>query len=795
MTQGPGLVTALQRKLLRDLGLMKGQVVTIALVVACGIASFVTMRSALDSLVLSRDAYYERYRFGDVFAHLERAPTSARADLQALSGVAAVETRVVEAVMVPLPDMPRPASGTVVSLPAAGEPALNGIYLRSGRGLDPARSDEVLVLGSFAEAHQLEPGDRLPVVLNGKLRELRIVGVAMSPEFVFTMPPGGLSFDPKQIAVLWMTRDVVAGAFRMEGAFNDVVVKLQPGADERAVQTAVDRVLAPYGGVGAVPRSKQASHYMLQSELTGLESMAGFVPFIFLFVAAYLLNVVLSRLVHLQRGQIATLKAVGYSDREVGLHYLGLVSVIVLFGAALGLGAGVWLGGMLMDLYTSEYFRFPEPRYRAGLDVVLFSVGISLAAAVFGALAAVRNVARLPPAEAMRPPAPARYRRSLVERLGIGRLVGPAGRMVLREVERRPLRVMLSSVGIAFAVGIVVIAGYFHDAIDHMVETTFHESMREDVTVTFAKPLPERALRELEHVPGVWHAEGLRSVPVRFRAGSRFRDAAITAYPEGLELRRLLDRDGHAAEVPAEGLLVTAKLAEVLELGVGDSIDVEVKEGRRVTLRTRVAGLLDEPFGMQAHVSMAELHRMLGEERRVTTGLLRVDPAERDGVFRHMKRLPWVAAVAYPGSFRELFEEQSGGIMRVYTLILALFASIIAVGVVYNNARIALSQRNRDLASLRVLGFTRREIAVILFGELSIQIVLAIPLGMWVGQQLVVAMASTVDPEAYRLSLVVSPRTYAFAVSVMLVAAAASFLLVRRELNALDLIGVLKTRE
>lgn len=786
---------AIDLKLLRDLSRLRGQVVTIALVVACGIASYVTMRSAFDSLVTSRDAYYERNRFADVFAHLERAPQSVRERIAEIPGVSMVDTRVVESVMVPMPDMPRPASGTLVSLPPDGRAELDAIHLRRGRMLDPERSDEVLLLDAFAEAHGIEPGDRVPAVINGTLRELRVVGLAMSPEFVFTIPPGGMTYDPKQIAVLWMVRDAAAAAFRMEGAFNDVVLRLQPGASERAVLERLDRLLEPWGGVGAIPRAKQPSHFMLGGELSQLETMATVVPAIFLFVAAFLLNVVLSRLIHLQRPQIATLKAVGYTDREVGLHYLWLVSLVVLIGALVGLAAGAWLGRELTQLYTGDFFRFPEPTYRLETRAVVVSVAISLAAAVFGALSTVRAVTRLPPAEAMRPPAPAVYHRSLTERLGLFRLLGPSARMIVREVERRPLRLLLSSVGISLALGIVVVAGYWYDAIDYMLDVQFHRAMREDVTVNFIKPLPERAVHELEHLPGVWHAEGLRTVPVRFRAGHRHRDAAINGYPEGLVLRRLVDQQGAIRPLPPGGVLLTSKLGEVLAVAPGDRVTVELREGERKTVSLLVVGLVDEPFGLQGHMRQAALHAELGEQPTVNTGLLRVDSAERDAIYRRLKQMPWVAAVANPRSFREQFEAQSGTIIRVYTLILTLFASIIAVGVVYNNARVALSQRSRDLASLRVLGLTRGEIAGILYGELAIQVVLAIPVGAVVGYWMVIGIALTVDPETYRLPVVISLRTYAFAAAVTLVSAVVSALLVRRRLDRLDLIGVLKTRE
>src|SRR5690606_1168292 len=263
--------------------------------------------------------------------------------------------------------------------------ALNDIYIKRGRSLDPKDRDEVVVLEGFAEAHQIEPGDELKAVVNGKLRSLRVVGTALSPEYVMLIAPGQLSYDPSQVPVLWMSLDVLQAAFQMDGAFNHASLTLEHGAELRAVLASVDAVLKPYGGFGAIARDKQPSNYVLKGELDQLESMAGFVPYLFLGVAALLVNVVLSRLVQLQRSSIATLKAVGYRDWSIGVHYLKLVCVIVLGGALLGVAGGAWLGSSMMQLYTDQFFRFPAPEYRLELGTALFAVGVSFLSAVVGA--------------------------------------------------------------------------------------------------------------------------------------------------------------------------------------------------------------------------------------------------------------------------------------------------------------------------------------------------------------------------------------------------------------------------
>ncbi len=787
-------MSALNTKLGRDLWSLKGQVLTIALVVACGIASYVTMRSTWTSLYESKDTYFERYRFADLFSSLGRAPESLLPTIASIEGVARVQSRVVEMATVPLPDLKEVARAFLVSLPEDEEPALNGVYLRSGRFPQRGTEIEAVVVESFAKAHTLVPGDAIPVVIRGTLRDVRVVGIGLSPEYVFLGGTGDFVPDDKQIAALWMLRDVLAPAFEMDGAFNDVSIDLQPGADSRRVMGELDALLDPYGGIGTIPREKQISNFLLEGELSQLEKMATVVPAIFLAVAAFLLNVVLSRLILLQRQQIAALKALGYSTLDVTLHYLQLAFVIVVLGSALGLAFGAWMGGGLTAIYA-EYFRFPTLVFAIPARVAVVGIAVSLGAAGAGAVAAVMQVTRLSPAEAMRPAAPARYRRGLLDRAGVTWLFGVSSMMVMRELRRRPIRVALSSLGIAAAVGIMVVGRFGTDSMENLIEVIFHKEQRGDVSVAFLEPQSVGTEHELEMLPGVLDAEGLRMVPVRFQSGARWRDSAISGIPRNARLRGLIDRNGREAVLPETGLVMSAKLAEVLDVGVGDEVRALVREGGRPELSLAVVGLIDDSFGLQAYMNIADLHRRLGQEVSVSLVQLKVDPDAIDALRRRLKYMPSIAQVTVKSVVVERFNEQSAESMRIMTILLSFFGAVIAIGVVYNNARVALSMRARDLASLRVLGFTQREVSGILLGELAVQMVIGIPLGLVLGTYWCQALMNINDPETYRFALYVSNESYAFATLVAAGAAVVSALLVRRKLSRQDLIEVLKTRE
>jgi putative ABC transport system permease protein len=789
------MVTALDRKLLRDLWALKGQVLTVGLVVACGVAGFVAFQSTWESLERSKRAYYERYRLAHAFVWLKRAPESVAARLEAIPGVALVHTRVVQAINLPLPGHAQSPIGQIVSLPDGGQPPLDRLILEGGRLPERGRGDEAVLLTAFARRNRIAPGDRIPGVINGKLRNLRVVGLASSPEFVYPQPPGGGTFaDDERFAVLWMDRAAIAPAFQMEGAFNDALFRLQPGASLPAVLREIDRILEPYGGLTAVGQDRQASNYIVTDEMTQLRSWATVVPLIFLSVSAFLVNVVLSRLVSLQRPNIATLKAVGYTNAAVGVHFLKLVSVFVLLGAAVGLGLGAVLGRALTTLYT-EVFHFPLFSYHVSPLVVIAAGAVSLLAAGAGAAVAVRQVVRLAPAEAMRPPAPAVYRPLLSERLGLGRWISQAARMILRELERRPLRTLLSSLGIGACIAVLVVGRISQDAVELVLDVQFQRAWREDLSVAFRDPLPDRVVATLAGLPGVRRAEGMRTVAARVEMGPRSRDVAVLGYPDGAELRQVVSGSGRQVPLPLTGALMSAQLGRALGAGAGDTLAVKLLEGDRRTLRLPVAGLVDDLAGLQLYLRKVELERLLDAAPASTAVSLAVEPRRRAEVERRLNDMPEVASfTSRPEAIRK-FRAETGTSMLIISAVLTAFAATIAIGVVYNNARVALSLRSRDLASLRVLGFTRGEVSGILLSELAAQVVVALPLGLLLSHWFTSWVVDMSHPERFRLPGDVSARRLAFAVLVTVIASAASGLLVRRQLDRLDLIGALKTRE
>ena len=784
----------LTRKLLRDLWRIRSQALAISLVVAAGVTIYVLLLSAYASLQLTQSAYYERYRFADVFASLRRAPLSLAEEIRAWPDVAALEARVVADVTLDLAGVSEPLSGRLISLPEDRDPAVNDVFLAEGRRPEPGRDREVLASERFARANGLVPGDEIAAVINGRRRRLQIVGLALSPEYVYAIRPGELIGDDQRFGVFWMNRRALAAAFQMEGGFNDLALRLTPGASAPEVLDRLDRRLDGYGGLGAIPRAQQLSHFFVQGEIDQLEGMGRLVPMVFLAVAAFLINVVLTRLVSVEREQIAALKALGYTNLEVGSHYLKWGLLVAAAGAVAGIVAGATLGRGMTALYT-DFFHFPVLEYELTTAVIVQGALVAVAAATVGTLGTVRRVVTLPPAEAMRPEAPARYRVSAIERAGLGRLLSPPARMVLRNMQRRPLRAAMSSSAIAASGALLVVGLFSLDSVDVILDVQFNQAQRYDALLTFFHPVSAAAAHEVDRLPGVLRAEGFRAVPVRLRAGPRSRYLVVTGVSPDDTLNRIIDEGGGRITIPPEGLVLSRKLGELLDVSPGDLVRLDVLEGTRPVREVVVVSLVDDYMGLNAYMDRAALHRMMQEGRLLSGAYLAIDPRRQDALFDAIHETPAVAGMGLKQVMLDNFQSQldeSVGIMRTATIV---FAGIIVFGVVYNTARVALSERGRELATLRVIGFSRGEIGRILFGEWAIVTGLALPLAMGIGYLLAAMLVEAFSTEVYRLPLIVSARTYLWAVGTIVIAAVLSGLAVRRRLHRLDLIAVLKTRE
>lgn len=787
-------MSPLDRKLLRDLWRIKGQAGAIAAVIAVGVLLLVMMTGLVSSLDETREAYYERYRLADVFAPVSRAPESVIGELAALPGVDAAEGRVAGHALVDLESDDLPIQARVVSLPDFEAPQLNDVFLTDGRRLDPASPDEILLLKGFADAHGIRPDQTLRVTIRGAQRAFRIVGLVQAPEFLYVTAPGEMAPDDARYAVIWMSRATAGAAYDMEGAFNEAVLSLARDASEPAVLDAVDRIVEPYGGLGAYGREDHLSDRYVSEEINGLRGTSATIPPIFLAVAAFLLYIVVSRMVQAEREQIGLMKAFGHTDLEVGAHYFKLILFIAVSGAVAGCLAGIAAGRGMVVLYL-QYYKFPFLLFSLSPSSFVLGMLVSVLAASAGGLLVLRNVFALTPAVAMRPPAPADYSRTSRAAQALSRFLDQPSRMVLRRVTRQPGRmggaVLGIAAGLALASAMIAVMSGFSRTMD----LNFNIADRSDITVSFIDPRSDKTILELQRMPGVLEVEPARNVAVILRNGLYSHRGAVEGRVASPRLGRALDADLKPVEMREEGIVLAASLAAKLRIGAGEMLVLDVREGRQPVLMLPVIAITESLLGSPAYMDIDALNRVLREPGRVSGALLRVDSAQSEEIYRRLKDMPTIASVSLKedarASLQELMDSGAGAMRYV----MAGIAFIITFGIVYNSARIAQAERERDLASLRVLGFSKGEAAFVLLGELAVVTFVALPVGALMGYALSFGIAAGFSSDLYQIPATFGRSDFGAAMLAVLGASIASGWLVKRDVDRVELVSALKSRE
>lgn len=784
----------LDRKLLRDLTRLKGQAAAVSVVMACGLAMLIMARSLIYSLESTRAGYYQTNHFAEIFASLKRAPNDLGARIAALPGVATVQTSLAVPVTLDLPGLAEPASGLVRSLPDFGPPELDRLFLRRGAWLSPGARGEVLVGEAFAKANALNPGDTLAMLLNGRRQTFRVAGIVLSPEYIFESRPGAALPDSRTYGIFWMPYKEVATAWDLYGAFNHVALTLAPGAGEKPVIAEVDRLLQPYGGRGAYGRKDHPSHIRVSDEIRVLTILSIGFPSVFLSVAAFMTNAVLTRLLALQREQIAILKAFGFTNRQIVGHYLKFAFIMVAGGVALGLLGGVVLGNKLVKMYEL-FFKFPDLVFRLDLHAVAIALAVGLGAVTLGVFSAVRKAARLPPAEAMRPEPPASYEPSRLEKLGLKRLLSHSFRIAVRNLERRPIQAGFTVAGLALATALLILPNTFKAGIAEILDFKWDVNQRQDLNLGLVEPSSARIAHELAQLPGVTSLEPARLTAVRIHFQGRNRQIALRSLIPGAMHSRAVDNHLHEIPPPTDGIVVSAKLAEVLGAKLGDVVQLEALEGKRPTLALPIVALAEDFTGIAAMMELHAINRFLGEGDVITGASIGLDMSRRAEFLAALKTIPRISTVAIKETMRKSFRETTAQMMGLIQSIYLMFSVVVAFGVIYNNARISLAERARELATLRVIGMTQREVGAIIVTELVILASLAVPIGLTLGTGFATVIVSSVNTETVRVPLVFTTYTYSFAVVVVATASVFSAFVVLRKLKQLDLIATLKAPE
>lgn len=782
----------LSRKLFSDIRTLRMQILTMAVLVTCGVAVLVASWSSYESLQRARDNYYEHYQFADVFAEISRGPVSLIQRIQNFPDVDIVETRIVESALIDIGSQAEPALGRIISW----EPSalLNKIHLRSGRFPEEGAQSEVLIHESFAKAHQLQIGDTLSLSVKGQKEKVIVSGIALSPEYVYAISPLSPFPDDKHFGVLWMHRNKLSRITSMEGAFNSLVIKMTPTASVHDLKQRLDLVLTSYGSLGSYGRDRQISNMFVEDEINQQKSMASVMPGIFLLVAAFILHTVLSRLIGLQRTQIAALKSMGYESLTLAVYYWKLVSVILALGIIPGLILAQFIGQGYAYLYE-QYFRFPSIDFNLSINSILIGVAAGALPGWLASSLSLSAVFSLRPAEAMRPPAPANFNHNIFERWKILSPRSTQSKIVFRNVLVRPWRSVLSILGLAAATGILINGSFWSDIIEYMVDRQFYQISREDLEVQLMDPRGPEVLTELRRLPGVLLVEGTRQVGVRLRHLQHKEDTAIQSFDSMTAIRRVLNKAGQPLQIPEGQILVSRYFQDKLKLQRGDMLQFELPDKSGPNFQAVIFDFVDDVVGATVYANKYDLHRWLQETPSYNTLYLKIQPEFAERLYIQLKERPEVAAIGVKQLLYESFIQNLSAMILTFTAILVAFAVTITGAVLFNMARINLSEKAWELASLKIIGFNEQEVFRVLYLEMGLYVLLAMIPGLALGYGLSYLSTQWLQTSTFSYPLVIDIKTYALALVIMIATYLVTGLFLYRRVQTLNMTEALKARE
>jgi putative ABC transport system permease protein len=789
----------LLKKIWRDLMARKGSILALVVIVSIGIGFYVSMAAVYIDLNTSRENYYKKYKLADFMISMKRAPAWAVEDLKNLWNIRSVRGRVSMGVLLDIPGKVEPVSGTAISMPEKRVPVLNDLLLKRGCWFSGTGNREVILNDDFAKANDLRPGSRIKVLLLDKQHDFLVVGTAMSPEFVSLIPEGGgFAPDPERFGVVYLPEKFLQESCDLEGAWNQVIGKVHDKSRCTLLNTLdiAEEVLEPYGVTNAIPAEDHISVKFIDDELQGVKTSVTIMPAIFLAVAVLVLNVMITRMVAQQRSVIGTMKALGYFPGAIIRHYLCYGIIIGLLGGIFGIAFGYWMQSALLGVYR-DMFALPSiiPHFYPliFLKAILISIGFS----VFGTIQGIRSASHLEPAAAMRPPPPEKGGRVLIERIPfLWKPLPFRCKMIFRAIFRNPFRSSVSIFASMISTALILSALANVDSLHYLMSYEFEKVSHQDITVSLRNPKGLELSSELMRMPSISGTEPQLLIVCDFKNGALKKRSGVTGMIRNNILNTPLDKNGTPVAIPETGLILSKKLAEILYLKTGDHVRLRPLIGRRTEVIASVAGIVDTYLGLSAYADIGYLSRLLGEELSANIVLGKTcNKSEWKNLYSALKKRPAVVGISERTRSLTQMDERFGKVMGTMIFMTVFFAGLIAFGSILNTALVSLSERSREVGTLRVLGYTPAQITWIFSGESHLLNSVGIVLGLIAGIGLSKLVSAAYSTELYRFPSVIYPSRLVISAILMFFFITLAQLIIYRMITRFPWLEVLKVKE
>ncbi|WP_031516889.1 ABC transporter permease [Desulfofalx alkaliphila] len=792
-------MNSLNKKLWRTVLSTKGQFLAVAAVVMLGMTVFIAMVTTYHNLEATQDKYYKDNNFADHYFHVINAPQEIVSRIEDLPGVLKVTGRIQKDVPVLKEDNQRATARlTGYWLPIENE--INGIEITSGQIFDEhghGGKYEVLLDPQYAEANKLSFNDTLTIAAEGKQVTLTVAGTAIGPEFVYPIKDAStLIPDYETFGIFYVPNALAQQFLNLPGQINQILIIFAPGADKDATVRQIENILEPYGNLTNYPRDDQISHALLQAELDQLLTTSQSLPVIFLLVAALIQFVIISRLVKSQRLQIGIMKALGYHNRQIMWHYAGYAMLVAVTGLVLGSVLGVVLAGYLTRVYAL-YFNLPEAMGGISMPAIVLGAFLCMGTAMAAGFVATRGILKINAAHAMRPEPPKGTGKVIFENWPwFWRRLDPSWKMALRGVLRNRLRFAITTLGVVLAVGLLVVSWFFNDSIDYLLEQHFYREQKYDLIVRFDAPVKDNELLYISQLDGVIKTEPIFEMPVKMAFGDKTADDTLLGLPTDVSLKMLVGEQGQQLWLPTNGILMDRRTAHDLGVNIGDKVKVETQLGIGPSHQDylTVMGINRQFVGGGSYINISQLNRLIGEHQVVTGAMLKVEHGKALPVEEQLNKIIGVSSVLSRQKELDNFYQHLE-MMVYFTGVMVIFAGVLGFAIVYNSSLINFYERKNELASLKVIGFSNREISNLLLKETAIQTVLGIALGLPFGRAMAHGYINAVSTDMFIIPVIIYPMTYILSAIGGIIFVMVAFKYANRGIRKLDMVEALKYRD
>ncbi|AGA70743.1 ABC-type transport system, involved in lipoprotein release, permease component [Desulfitobacterium dichloroeliminans LMG P-21439] len=754
-------MVVLRKKLIREIKANLGVYLACIVVIMIGLLTYTSMSIAVENLERAQNHFYAETHFADGFIKVNGYPEGKVTNLANLEGIDRVEGRIVKDARLFSEETEGNRYLRLVSMNFTNGPDLNQAQLFSGQWPEEGKM-EILVDPKFIAANSLALGDTLTLILEGKRSSFTVVGTAQSPEFIYAMRSAQELYpDPATFGIAYVPQSSLSAIVKEAGQVNDIAFTLEPGASFEDSKLLLEKSLKPYGLQSIFPRKDQTSHAILESELSSLRSTAKALPLVFLAVASIILYTMLRRLIEQQRMNIGNLKAFGFTNREIILHYLSYPLFIGGVGGLLGGLAGIALSFPLITLYE-EFFALPGLESHFSWKYLFLGLALSLVFSLLSGLKSSLDILRLEPAEAMRPAAPRDSGKTPIERFTwLWNNLTSQSQMGIRNVFRSPMRSIFTVVGMAVIFSLMAVSWSMDNMIDKLTTFQFQQVQTYDVKVSLNRPESSRSLQyALAHEPGVTHLEPLLEIPATLQNQWYKKEVAVLGINQDSTLYNVLNQKGEKVPIPQDGILLSERLARLLQVQVGDAIQVESPLRRQINSDQKeqliVRGVIPQYVGLNAFMEIGALADLLQQGDIATSMLIQMDAQEVSALKSRYRDAERVGNIESSQESAAKIEELMGSYgFTIYFL--AVIAGFAGFALIYNSSIISLSERQRELASLRVLGLTAKEALQVITSEQWLLTLFGVLLGIPLSFGLLEAMAQSMSTDLYSIPTEIPP--------------------------------------